>query len=300
MEEVNGAAKLLKKIGWKKEAKVCLGEIVGSLLVAFGTYNFAASLNVPLTGVSGVAFIMYRLFHVPMGWMTVLLNIPLIILCLRRMGKRFLMRSFRCMLIGSLLLDYFAPLFPAYHGERILAALCAGALTGLGYGIIYRVNSSTGGTDFLTVAVKSRWPHISMGFLEFMVAFVVLAVYALIFHDFDGIMYGLIISFVSSNVINRILVGANEGTVSLIVTDHPREICRCIDETIGRGSTVMQGKGGYQGDERSVVMCVMGQKEVAPLQEAVSELDPASFTVTMPCSEIHGEGFRYLTVGKIE
>ena len=95
MEEVNGAAKLLKKIGWKKEAKVCLGEIVGSLLVAFGTYNFAASLNVPLTGVSGVAIIVYRLFHVPMGWMTVLLNIPLIILCLRRMGKRFLMRSFR-------------------------------------------------------------------------------------------------------------------------------------------------------------------------------------------------------------
>ena len=288
----------LRKLDWKHECRIMAGEAAGSFFVAIGTVNFAANLNVPMTGVTGVAMILYWLYKLPIGWMTLLFNIPLAILCIRVLGKRFFIRSLRCMLIGSLMIDYLAPLFPSYSGNRILAAVCCGGLTGIGYGLIYRQNSSSGGTDFITVAIKSRFPHISMGVIEFSAAFVVLAGDALIFDDVDGIILGLIINLIASATINRMLVGANEGTVTLTVTNHADEICAMINEELDRGSTILEASGGYGRDHREVVMCVTSPKQVATLQQQVEKIDPDSFSVQLPCSEIHGEGFRVLSLGK--
>ncbi|WP_130837581.1 YitT family protein [Lachnoclostridium sp. Marseille-P6806] len=292
--------KVWKKVNWKRERVIMVGELAGCFLAAIGTYNFAVSFDVPLTGVSGIAMILYRLFDLPLGWMNFFLNIPLALLCVRVLGKRFFLRSIRCMIISSVMVDYVAPLLPVYQGDRMLATLGAGALLGLGYGLIYRQNSSSGGTDFISVAIKSRFPHLSMGLIEFLIAFAVLALNTVIFDDFDGILYGLVTSFIMSEVINRLLVGANEGTVNLIVTDHPTEICSMIDGLLDRGSTIIEASGGFRGDKRSVVLCVTSQKQVAVLQQAIRKEDPASFAVQIPCSEIHGEGFRVLSLGHVE
>jgi uncharacterized membrane-anchored protein YitT (DUF2179 family) len=287
-----------RKINWKREWKIMVGEIAGSFLAAIGAVNFAVSLNVPMTGVTGVAMIIYRLTGFPLGWMSLILNIPLALLCRKVIGRRFLFRSLRCMLILSVMMDYVAPILPVYNGDRMLAAVCAGAFMGVGYGLIYRQNSSSGGSDFISVAIKSRFPHITMGTIEFCAAAIVLIASALIFNDVDGIILGLIISFISSEMINRLLIGANEGTVNLIVTDHPRETCDMIDEVLGRGSTIIEASGGYQGDRRSMVFCVTDCKQVATLQETLQKNDPTSFSVQIPCSEVHGEGFRFFSLGR--
>ena len=153
------------------------GEIAGSFLGAVGTYNFAVSLKVPMTGITGVAMIFNRLYGLPLGWMTLILNVPLALLCIRVLGKKFFLRSIRCMLCLSLMVDYVAPRLPVYDGDRLLAALGAGVLSGLGYGLIYKQNSSSGGTDFLTVAFKTHFRHISMGTLEFVTAIAVMGAY---------------------------------------------------------------------------------------------------------------------------
>ncbi|MCI2048798.1 MAG: YitT family protein [Lachnospiraceae bacterium] len=290
--------KINRKIDWKHECRVMTGEVIGNFLVAVGTVNFASRLNVPMTGVTGVAMILNWLYGLPIGWMILLFNIPLILLCLRVLGRRFLLRSIRCMIVGSLMIDYVAPLFPSYGGDRILAALCCGALTGLGYGIIYRENSSSGGTDFLTVAIKSRFPHISMGLIEFAAAFVVLAVDAVIFNDIDGVILGLVINFIAAEVINRLLTGVNEGAVTFTITDHPADVVRMINDELDRGSTIIPASGGYSRQDRSMVMCVTSPKEVALLQREIEKIDPQSFSVQLPCSEIHGEGFRVFTIGQ--
>ena len=110
--------RMLRKINlkvWAKTGADIGWEALGSLLLAVTTYNVALSAEFPMTGFSGIAMILYRLFQIPMGLSTILLNIPVAVICGKLIGKRFLVKSFRCMILSSLMLDYLAPLFPVYE-----------------------------------------------------------------------------------------------------------------------------------------------------------------------------------------
>lgn len=146
---------------WKKIAVDILAEVLGSMLIALGLYNFALEAKFPMSGFSGLAMIIYRLFGLPIGVTTILLNIPVTILCFRVLGKSFFLRSLRCMVISSVCVDVIAPLLPVYQGDRMLSALCTGVLSGIGYALIYMRNSSTGGADFISMSLKAVKPHLS-------------------------------------------------------------------------------------------------------------------------------------------
>ena len=122
-----------------------LFEILGSFLIGLALYNLALPAGFPMTGFSGTAMIVNRFTGAPIGLVTLVLNIPVILLCLRLIGWRFLLRSFRCMLLSTFFLDVVSPLLPQYEGERLLAAILTGVIGGAGYAMIYTRNSSTGG-----------------------------------------------------------------------------------------------------------------------------------------------------------
>ena len=130
-------------------------ELVASLLCAIGLYNFAVSSNFPISGVSGITTILYYLFDLPIGVMTIVINIPIALFCYKRLGKGFFWRSVRCIIIFSVMTDYVAPLLPIYNGDRMLSAICSAAIGGVGYAMIYMRGSSTGGTDFITISIKA-------------------------------------------------------------------------------------------------------------------------------------------------
>ncbi len=145
---------------WVKQVlKEIFFETLGSILIAIGIYNFAVASEFPMTGFSGISMILNRLFGLPIGLVLIFLNIPVAILCFRLLGRNFFLRSVRCIIISSFMIDYIAPLFPVYTGSRMLSAICTGVLGGLGYAIIYMQNSSTGGTDFIIMAVKALKPY---------------------------------------------------------------------------------------------------------------------------------------------
>ena len=145
-----------------------LWEIAGSILIATAIYNFAVQAAFPMTGFSGISIILYQVASIPIGLSTIILNIPVAILCYKLLGKTFFISSIRCMMISSIFIDYIAPMFPVYEGSRLLAALCTGVIGGLGYSIIYMQNSSTGGADFIIMAVKAFKPYISLGKIAFL------------------------------------------------------------------------------------------------------------------------------------
>ena len=132
----------------KKTGREIAAEIVGSALIALSTYNVALYAEFPMAGLSGVCLILYRLFGLPMGVMNLVLNIPVALLCWRLIGTKFILKSLRCMLISSIMLDYGAPLFPVYEGSRMVAAIMTGVIGGIGYGLIYINGSSTGGASW--------------------------------------------------------------------------------------------------------------------------------------------------------
>ena len=279
-------------------AKQIFWEMIGSILIAIGVYNFAVHAEFPMTGFSGISIILYRLWSIPIGFSTILLNIPVAILCWKLLGKGFFLRSVRCTIISSVIMDYIAPLFPMYEGSRLLAALCTGVFAGLGYSLIYMQNSSTGGADFIIMAVKALRPHMGVGRISFVIDAVIIVLGTMVFQDVDGIIYGMIVSFLLATVIDKVMYGMNAGKMALIVTDDGKKICDVIEDCCQRGSTILKAQGGYQQEEREVVMCACNNKEMYLVQQAVKEAYPASFMIVLESNEVHGEGFRTIQVGE--
>ena len=273
-------------------------ELLGSVLTGIAIYNFAVPAAFPMTGFSGLALILYRLFGLPIGVMTIALNIPVAILCYRLLGRQFFFKSLRCMVISSLFIDYVAPLLPLYTGGRLLAAICTGVLGGLGYAMIYLCNSSTGGSDFIVMAVKAVRPYVQLGRIIFVTDAIIIGLGGVIFRDFDGVIYGLIIDYIYAIVTDKIMYGMNAGKLALVVTDYGKAAADKIDELCGRGTTIIEAKGGYRGDHRDVVMCACSTKEMLSVERAVKLIDPNAFTVILESNEVLGEGFKSFRVAQ--
>lgn len=273
-------------------------ECLGSILIAIGIYNFAAASSFPMTGFSGIALILNRLFHLPLGLTIIVLNIPVAALCWKLLGRQFFFRSLRCMVISSVMIDYLAPLFPVYTGSRMLAAISTGVLAGLGYAIIYMQNSSTGGTDFIIMAVKVLKPYLSLGKIAFLSDVGIILLGGILFQDIDGIIYGMIINLLFAVAVDKVVYGINSGKMAMIVTDKGEQVTKAIDGCCKRGSTILKGMGGYKMDEKEVVVCACSSKEMYFVQQVVKEVDPASFTVILESNEVHGEGFKMFQIGE--
>ena len=268
-------------------------DIFGGVLIALATYNFAAASEFPVVGLNGIALIFYHLWGLPIGKVALILNIPIALCCFRILGRNFFLRSLRTILITSFLMDYAAPLFPVYQGDRMLAAICTGVLSGLGFALIYMRDSSTGGADFVMLTLKALNPHLTLGKIAFaMDAFIVVLGTVIVSKDIDSLIYGMIISFLLSTVVDKVMYGIDAGKMTLIVTDYAKEVAQKIDEVTARGATFLKAEGSYSGDEKDVVMCACNNKQMYSIRNAVKEIDPKAFIIIMESNEVLGEGFK--------
>ena len=283
----------MKDLNKKKIALDILYEIIGCMLIAFATYNVAAPAEFAISGFSGITLIFFRLFGFNMGLMNVILNVPLALICARLIGIRFLAKTIRCIIIQSILIGYVAPLLPVLSMERVVAALVVGVFYGVGYTAIYIRGSSTGGIDFIIMIVKHFRPYLKTGVISFAAELVTLAAAGIIFRDIEAVVYGIVITFLSTTTIDRIILGMNSGAVALIVTDKGRgpEICREIDSLTNRGTTILEGRGGYSDDSKEVIMCTGSYKEIYNIRRFIKEREPKAFTIVLDSREVQGEGF---------
>ena len=270
-----------------------LVDIIGGILLTIATYSFAVPADFPMTGVSGVALIFYQAFGLPVGALTVILNIPIIICCYKTLGKQFYIKSLRSTLITSAVMDILGPQLPLYQGDLILAAICTGVLLGIGYAIIFMRGSSTGGFDFIMMAIKYYRPHLSLGKIGFALdAMVILIGAVTIGNGMDSVIYGLVLNYLYSTVLDRLISGTSSGKLTLIISDHPREIVDEIDKLVDRGSTLLKAIGGYTEEEKEVVMCASSSKEMYAIRKRVHEIDERAFVIVVESNEVIGEGFR--------
>ena len=283
---------LFPKLTAKELLKDLAYDIVGSLLIAVGIYNFALYANLPLAGISGICLILYKLTGLPIGLGTVMLNIPIAALCYKLLGHHFFLRSIKSMLISSFFIDVVAPLFPVYQGDRLLAAICTGVISALGYALSYLRSSSTGGSDFVIMSVKALKPHLSLGNITFAIDGAIILVGGLMFSDTDGIIYGIMMSYLMSMVIDKVMYGVDRGKVALIVTEHGEAIAFEVERLTGRGATFLKAQGSFSKLDKQVVMVACDNKEMFRVQQVAKQCDPKSFTVVLESSEVLGEGFK--------
>ena len=268
-------------------------DIVGSLLIAIGIYNFATASEFPVTGISGIAQVLYLYFGLPIGTMTTLLNIPIILVCAKVLGVKFVMKSVKTLLISNFFMDVVAPILPIYRGDLMLSCICMGLISGLGYALIFLRDSSTGGLDFISLTIRALKPHLSLGKIITLVDCSVLLVCGLLMGgNVDKIIYGLIATYIVSVVVDKVMYGMDAGKVTLIVTEKGYDVAEKIHELTERGATLLKGVGSYAKTDKQVVMCACSHKQMHMVQKAVKEVDSNAFLVMMEANQVRGEGFK--------
>lgn len=270
-----------------------LMDMLGSFLIAIGVYNFAAASEFPVAGISGIALLFYHFFDIPIGTMSLLLNIPIVILCYKLLGKTFFLKSLRTMIILTIFTDFVAPMLPVYEGDLMLSCICMGLVSGLGYALIYMRDTSTGGADFVIMAVRKIRPHLSLGKIIIVMDFTVVIIGGLLLGgNIDLIIYGLISTYLLSTVVDKVMYGLDAGKLTLVVTEKGYEVAEKIDELTQRGATILKGVGSYSKLDKDVVMCACNNKQMHMVHKAVKEVDPAAFLVTTEANQVRGEGFK--------
>ncbi len=276
----------------KKFAADISADVLGSLAMDAGIFCFAEAAEIAPGGVSGVCIMLKRLFGLPVGLMTFLLNLPLLLLALRRIGGGFVLRSLRTLVISSAMLDLLVtPFFPRYAGDRMLGSIFGGAFMGLGMAIIFLRGSSTAGTDILSLVVEKKYPHIQIGAALMAIDCAVLAASAPVFKDIDSVLFGVAALFCQTQVINWVVYGSGRCRKVLVVSEKAGDIAARIGAELNRGSTIFRAEGAYTGRELPVLMCVARAREFCRIREIIREEDDAAFVIVSGVTQILGEGF---------
>lgn len=271
-----------------------LFDLVGGFIFAVGLNCFTNPNQIAPGGVSGVSVILNHLFGLPLGAVIFGINIPLLLLAWRFLGRDFTLRTLKTLAIQSVVVDQIAARLPVYQGDMILAALFGGLCIGFGIALIFLRGSTTGGTDIVSRLIQLRWPFVPIGRAMLAVDAVVVAASMLVFRNIEVGLYALINIFVSSRVIDAVMGGINTGRMILIVSEQHMAISQQIMEKMGRGATLLEASGAYSGEGRKVVLCAVRNNEYPRLKEIVREADPHAFLITTNVTEVLGEGFASL------
>ena len=292
MSFIKGKSKEEIRKSAKRIALDTVCDVIGSVLYAMGLYTFAKMANFSPGGISGIALILNYLWKLPVGVMTLIMNIPLVIASYKIVGGRFLAKTAKTMIITTVFLDLIFPLLPLYTGNRMMAALYSGLCMGAGMAFFYMRGSSSGGMDFLSMIIKVKHPHISLGIVTAVSDFLVILIGWPVFKDADAVLYGLICSFSASIVIDRVLYGLGAGKLVIVITNNTDALTEKISELTDRGSTIIRAIGSYTKEDRDVILCACSKSQTYMITNAAHEVDPGAFVMVTETSEVFGEGFK--------
>lgn len=262
--------------------------LIGSFLVAISFNLFLLPNRIASGGVSGISVILNTLMQIPPAYTQWALNIPLFIAGILVLGKQFGVKT----AVGSVVLPLFVLLTshwtPPTHNP-LLAAIYGGLGVGLGLGLVFRGRGSTGGLD-VAAQIIHRVTGIRLGLsVAVLDGLVILA--AGLFISFENALYALIGLYVTSKTIDLVQTGLQTSKAAFIISKHPERVSAAILHDLDRGLTKLEGVGGYTGENRPVLLVVVGQNEVTRLKMLVSDADPDAFVIISNAAEVLGEGF---------
>lgn len=266
---------------------------LGTLVLALGQLVFIKPLHIPLGGVSGVALVVNYLWKLPIGLVSIVLNLPLFVLGWRTMGREFFYKTVYATVVNSIFLDILDPILPAFPVEMLLAALYGGIVMGAGYGLLFRAGGTSGGIDIVSKWLNGK-KDIPVGTTNFIINIFVIIGSAAIYGNPDSALYALVTSYVSSVVIDKMVYGMDAQKSALIITRKPVEVSRGIMEQLHRGVTAMEGVGMYTGDKRTVLLCAVRRHETGTLKRIILQEDAHAFMLISNTNEVFGTNFKRL------
>lgn len=264
---------------------------LGAVIYALAFDWFVAPNQIAMGGVTGLAQIVNALLPMlPVGVLTIVINVPLFLAGWRLLGGRLLVSSLYAMAVSSLAIDVIAWMHTFPPMDPILATLYGGAGMGVGLGLVFSQGATTGGTDIIGKLLKLKFPWLPIGKLVMIPDMVVVILAAVVFGTVNAALYGLIQMYLLSKVMDMILYGWDTSRVAYIITDRWEETVQGLLD-MNRGVTLLQGKGAYTGAEKQVLLVAFRQREIVPIKRMLREIDPKAFFIVCDAHEILGEGF---------
>ncbi len=278
---------LLKNEQLASAVQIALGCALGALAYPL----FLVPNHIAPGGLTGLATVLNYLFHWPVGTTSLVMNVPLFIIGYRAMGRVFVIRSLVATVLFSVLIDLI-PL-PPMTEQPLLGAVFGGVLLGAGLGLILRGGATTGGTDMVARMIHNRFQHISVGAFLFLIDCCVVLM-AGFFIEAEYALYAFVALYAASKLIDVVMVGLTREKACYIISTQHEQVKREIMEKLDRGITVLHAEGGYSGQERPVLLCVLSAQELGRLKAIVREADEDAFLFISDAHEVLGEGFRKL------
>lgn len=281
-----------------KEKKTVWGYVWDYVVITFACVLYAVAFNCffqanhfAMGGFTGISQILNKFVPaIPIGTAVLVMNVPLLILGVRKQGWKILVNTLFAVAVSSLMIDILDLLFTFEGSDPLLGCVYGGVLLGGAVGIMMRKGATTGGTELAARLLKYKLHHISIGSLCLYIDVAVICLYGLTFRSMNNALYGLIAMYIATKVLDMVVYGTASAKLAMVISDKSEEVRQALLHK-DLGVTVLSGRGGYTGNRKNVVLCVFRRHQIATLKSAATAIDPNAFIVVCEAHEVLGEGF---------
>ena len=265
---------------------------LGCVLYSISFTMFFDSNNLAMGGFTGLAQVLDHFIPaIPIGTAVFVMNVPLMIIGFKKEGFKLLFASFYAIFLTSVLIDGISYLYVFPPMDPLLACIFGSILLGISLGIMMLKSATTGGTELMARLIKYKIHSLSIGKVCLIIDVTVICIYALSFHMLESALYGIIAMYISSIAMDAVCYGSSNGKMAYIISEHNDGIMKDLLD-LGFGVTVVNGKGGWTGDDKKILLCTVKKNKIAVIKSVVSKHDPErAFVIVCEAKEVFGEGF---------
>ncbi|CCY24799.1 putative uncharacterized protein [Brachyspira sp. CAG:484] len=257
---------------------------LGAFTAGFAIDTFLAPNNIIDGGIVGVSMILSYLLKYNLGLLLIILNIPFICLAFTKMGKYFVIQTFYAILMFAIATNIFHSI--TITNDLLLATVFGGIILGTGVGIVLKNEGSLDGTEIMSLVISKKF-GLSVGEIIMGINIFIYAASGLVF-GWEKAMYSILTYFLASRVIDVVLEGVSNSKSVRIISDKWEEIGNVLIKDLEIGVTYLHGTGGYSGDAKTIIYCVVSRIEMSKMKEAIKAIDPRAFISVVDVHEAYG------------
>jgi len=266
---------------------------IGCILFAAGIALFLSPNSLAPGGLSGVAIIICHFWDVlPVGTWVIIINIPIILLGIWKLGFEFLVPTLVAIPLTSLFMNLFSAYVPTVTENEFLACVAGGVLVAAGIGLVFRGGATTGGTDIIVKVLRTKFKHLSTGSTFLIVDGVICITSGIVFKDVEKALYAGIALCIQMFVLNTVLYGSDEARIVYIISKNDDIVAERLLHELDVGATYLYGCGAYTGKDKKVLMCVMKMRTLPQARALVRKVDDDAFMIVTKATSVFGEGFK--------
>ena len=267
--------------------------ISGSIIMGVGYALFLIPFHLVPGGLSGISIMINYLVSLPVGLVIIILNVPILLISYRFLSRKYVFTTLVGMLCSSLFIDFFNQIlkWPKGTENMLLAAIYGGLLLGLGLGLVFRGEASTGGSDVIGL-ILNKYLGVSVGMGIMVTDFIIISASGLVFRQLEAPLYGYIVLFISSRVIDLVLEGWNFSKMVIITSSEPEKIADYILHRLERSGSALKSRSLYLNREGEIIITVIHRKQLSELKAFIKRTDPGAFVIVNDTYEVLGKGFK--------